>query len=257
MIIGLSGDPMSSTALQRILVVDDEASLLMTLVANLELEGFEVAEAKNAEQALAELRTREFDLVLSDIRMPGMSGVDLCRAIHKAKPELPVVLMTAFSVESVVRDAVNEGALLVLPKPFAIEQLVRILVSALRRPVVLVVDDVPEAAETMAAAFHAVGLPARSVYDGQSALEAFRAGDISVCVVDMVMPGLSGADVIERLRTLDPSVVVIAVSGHDVDELFRRISPMTDTFLRKPVDPHQLLQAIASARLRRTAQEEE
>jgi DNA-binding NtrC family response regulator len=257
MIIGLSGDPMSSTAMQRILVVDDEASLLMTLVANLELEGFEVAEAKNAEQALAELRTREFDLVLSDIRMPGMSGVDLCRAIHKAKPELPVVLMTAFSVESVVRDAVNEGALLVLPKPFAIEQLVRILVSALRRPVVLVVDDVPEAAETMAAAFHAVGLPARSVYDGQSALEAFRAGDISVCVVDMVMPGLSGADVIERLRTLDPSVVVIAVSGHDVDELFRRISPMTDTFLRKPVDPHQLLQAIASARLRRTAQEEE
>jgi DNA-binding NtrC family response regulator len=248
---------MSSTAMQRILVVDDEASLLMTLVANLELEGFEVAEAKNAEQALAELRTRDFDLVLSDIRMPGMSGVDLCRAIHKAKPELPVVLMTAFSVESVVRDAVNEGALLVLPKPFAIEQLVRILVSALRRPVVLVVDDVPEAAETMAAAFHAVGLPARSVYDGQSALEAFRAGDISVCVVDMVMPGMSGADVIERLRTLDPSVVVIAVSGHDVDELFRRISPMTDTFLRKPVDPHQLLQAIASARLRRTAEEDE
>jgi two-component system response regulator HydG len=156
----------------------------------------------------------------------------------------------------VVREAVNEGALLVLPKPFAIEQLVRILASALRRPVVLVVDDVPEAAETMAAAFHAVGLPARSVHDGAAALEAFRAGDISVCVVDMVMPGMSGADVIEQLRTLDPNVVVIAVSGHDVDELFRRISPLTDTFLRKPVDPHELLQAIASARLRRTAEDE-
>jgi DNA-binding NtrC family response regulator len=253
----LSGGTMTDTAVQRILVVDDEASLLMTLAANLELEGFEVAEAKNAEQALAELRTREFDLVLSDIRMPGMSGVDLCRAIHQSRPELPVVLMTAFSVESVVRDAVNEGALLVLPKPFAIEQLVRILVSALRRPVVLVVDDVPEAAETMAAAFHAVGLPARSVHDGEAALEAFRAGDISVCVVDMIMPGLSGADVIEQLRTLDPNVVVIAVSGHDVDELYRRISPLTDTFLRKPVDPHELLQAIASARLRRTAEGEE
>jgi len=247
---------MSCRATQRILVVDDEASLLMTLVANLELEGFDVSEAKNAEQALAELRTREFDLVLSDIRMPGMSGVDLCRAIHKVRPELPVVLMTAFSIESVVRDAVNEGALLVLPKPFAIEHLVRILISAMRRPVVLVVDDVPEAAETMVAAFHAVGLPARAVYDGQSALEAFRAGDISVCIVDMVMPGLSGADVIERLRTLDPRVVVIAVSGHEVDELFRRVSPLIDTFLRKPVDPHALLQAIASARLRRTAKGE-
>ena len=167
-----------------------------------------------------------------------MSGVDLCRAIHKLRPDLPVVLMTAFSVESVVREAVNEGAMLVLPKPFAIEHLVRILMSAMRRPVVLVVDDVPEVAETMIAALHAVGLPARSVYDGQSALDAFRAGDISVCIVDMVMPGLSGADVIERLRGRSIArVVVIAVSGHDVDELFRRISRLTDTFLRKPVDP--------------------
>jgi DNA-binding NtrC family response regulator len=247
---------MSRSATQRILVVDDEASLLLTLVANLELEGFDVSEAKSAEQALAELRTRDFDLVLSDIRMPGMSGVDLCRAIHRLRPELPVVLMTAFSIESVVREAVSEGALLVLPKPFAIEHLVRILVSAMRRPVVLVIDDVPEAAETMVAAFHAVGLPARAVHDGQAALDAFRAGDISVCVVDMVMPGLSGADVIERLRILDPRVVVIAVSGHEADELFRRVSPLTDTFLRKPVDPDDLLQAIASARLRRTAKGE-
>jgi DNA-binding NtrC family response regulator len=247
---------MSRIATQRILVVDDEASLLMTLVANLELEGFEVSEAKNAEQALSEVRARDFDLVLSDIRMPGMSGVDLCRAIHKLRPDLPVVLMTAFSVESVMREAVNEGAMLVIPKPFAIEHLVRILISAMRRPVVLVIDDTPEVAETITAALHAVGLPARAVYDGEAALDAFRAGDISVCIVDMVMPGLSGADVIERLRGIDARVVVIAVSGHDVDELFRRVSSLTDTFLRKPIDPAELLQAIASARLRSTAKAE-
>jgi two-component system response regulator HydG len=237
---------------QRILVVDDEAPLLMTLVANLELEGFEVMEAGDAAQALALVGKHDFDVVLSDIRMPGMNGVDLCRAIHKVKPDVPVILMTAFTVEGLVRDAVDEGALMVIPKPFAIEHLLRMLHNAMHRPVVLVVDDAVEVAETMAASLHAVGLPARAVYDGRSAIEAFRAGDIGVCVVDMVMPGLSGPDVIDQIRKIDPSVIVIAISGYDVEELFRRVAGHADSILRKPIEPHDLLQAIASARVRRT-----
>jgi two-component system, NtrC family, response regulator HydG len=235
----------------RVLVVDDEAPLLMTLVANLELEGFEVYEAKNAEEALVRLEERPFDLVLSDIRMPGMSGVELCHVIRKTHHDLPIILMTAFSVESLVYDAVNEGALLVLPKPFAIDQLIRILSSVILRPVVLVVDDTPEFAQTMTAALREVGLPARAVHDGKSALEAFTARDVSVCVVDMVMPELTGDAVIAKLRSLDPNVVVIAISGHDVDSMFQKIAEHADSFLRKPIDPQQLLHAIASARLRR------
>ena len=238
---------------QRILVVDDEAPLLMTLVANLELEGFDVKEASSAEHALQLIAEHDFDVVLSDIKMPGMNGVDLCREIRRRRPDLPVILMTAFTVEGLVREAVNEGALMVIPKPFAIEHLVRLLFSAMNRPVVLVIDDAVEVAETMAAALLAVGLPARAVYDGKSAIDAFRAGDISVCVVDMVMPGLAGPDVIDRIRAIDPSVVVIAVSGYDVEELFRRVAGSADSIMRKPIEPTELLQAIATARLRRTA----
>jgi len=242
-----------STPTQRILIVDDEAPLLMTLVANLELEGFDVHEAATAERALALLTEHRFDAVLSDIRMPGMNGVELCREIRARWPEVPVILMSAFTIDGVIRDAVSQGALMVIPKPFAIEQLVRLLYSAMHRPVVLVIDDAVEVAETMAAALSTVGLPARAVHDGASAIEAFRAGDISVCVVDMVMPGLAGPDVIDQLRSIDPSVVVIAVSGYDVEDLFRRVAGSADTILRKPIEPTELLQAIASARLRRTA----
>ena len=60
-----------------ILVVDDEESLRITLAANLELSGFEVVEAANGTQALEILENRAFDVVLSDIRMPGMNGVEL------------------------------------------------------------------------------------------------------------------------------------------------------------------------------------
>jgi len=185
--------------------------------------------------------------------MPGMNGVDLCKEIHNRRPTMPVILMTAFTAEGLLREAVDEGALMVVPKPFAIEHVVRLLITAMHRPVVLVVDDTVEVADTMAAALAAVGLPARAVHDGASAIEAFRAGDISVCVVDMVMPGMGGPDVIDRIRAIDPSVVVIAVSGFDVEELFRRVAGAADTIMRKPIDPHDLLQAIANARLRRTA----
>ncbi len=244
---------MTATRTQRILVVDDEAPLLMTLSANLELEGFDVTEARSGEQAIQLVRTKEFDLVLSDIRMPGISGVELCQQVHQVRPELPVILMTAFTVEGVVQQAVADGAIVVIPKPFAIEHLIQMLYSALHRPVILVVDDSVEVADTLAAALHAVGLPTRAVHDGKTALEAFRAGDVGVCIVDMVMPGLAGPDVIDQLRAIDPSVVVIAVSGHDVEEMFRRVAGQVDTIMRKPIEPTSMLQAIAGARLRRAA----
>jgi len=235
---------------QRILVVDDEASLLMTLVANLELEGFDVMEARNGEQALELVKAHRFDVVLSDIRMPGLDGVDLCRHIHKLHPELPVILMTAFTNEGLIRDAVTDGALMVIPKPFGIEQIVRLLHTAMQRPVVLIVDDSVEVAESMAESLHLVGLPARIAYDGETAIAAFKAGDVSVCIVDMVLPGISGPDVITRLREIDPRVVVIAISGQDVEDLLRRAAPQADALMRKPVEPADLLNAIATARVR-------
>jgi two-component system response regulator HydG len=242
-----------ATGCRRILVVDDEPLLLVTLIANLELEGFEVMEAMSAERALELAAEYEFDLVLSDIRMPGMSGVDLCQRLHRLRPGLPVLLMTGFTLESVVREALADGALVVIPKPFAMEQLIHMLYSAMRRPVILVVDDTVEVADSMAAALQVIGLPTRAVHDGASALAAFHAGDVGVCVVDLVMPGMNGADLIAEVRRIDHSVVVIAVSGYDVDEMFRRVAGHADTILRKPIDPAELLQVIAGARLRRAA----
>jgi CheY-like chemotaxis protein len=62
------------------------------------------------------------------------------------------------------------------------------------------------------------------------------------------MPGLTGPEVIERIRAFDPRIVFIAVSGHDVREMFRRAALTVDSFLKKPVDPQDLMQAIAKGR---------
>jgi DNA-binding NtrC family response regulator len=234
----------------RILVVDDEHNLRMTIAANLELEGFDVVEAENAEVALALIKKQKFDLVLSDVRMPGMNGVDLFRHVHELQPDLPVILMTAFALEGLVQEALQEGAFTLLPKPFDIEHLVAALTSAARSPMILIVDDMKSVAESTAAALSEVGVRAVAVTDGKKAIELVKSSAIDICVIDMVMPGMSGPELIELLRVEAPQVICIAISGHDVDEMFRRVAVHVHTILRKPIDPPRLAEAVAKARAR-------
>ena len=78
----------------RVLVVDDNASLLRFLVSAFSANGCTVSQAAAAEQALALITAEPFDLVVSDIKMPGLSGLDLLRAVKGKQPETPVVLIT-------------------------------------------------------------------------------------------------------------------------------------------------------------------
>ncbi len=237
------------TTTKKILVVDDEHSLRITLAANLELEGFEVVEADSAEAALEVLKTSKFDLVLTDIRMPGMSGVDLFRQMRKLGMDAPVVLMTGFALEELIQGALAEGAYTVLPKPFDVGHAVETLTRAARTPTVLVVDDMEKVALSTAEALNASGVKVRAVMGGEQALEVVREGDVDVCVVDMVMPGMSGPEMIEKMRAVNPSVVVIAVSGEDVPDMIRKVASMgAHTFMRKPYPFPELIRAIALAR---------
>ncbi|MDB4994448.1 MAG: response regulator [Myxococcaceae bacterium] len=233
----------------RVLIVDDEASMRVTLAANLELEGFEVVEAKNGMEALALLEKEPFDLLLSDIRMPGISGVDLFRAAKKLRPSLPVLLMTAFAVEGLIEEAIQEGVYTILPKPFDLEHVVAALTRAQRGPLVMVVDDLPQVVESTIEGLRACGLRACGAHTGEEAMQLVTKGDIDVCVVDLVMPGIDGADLMGQIRAADKTIACIAVSGFDVQELFQRVSAAGAwACLRKPVNIDELLRQIAKAR---------
>jgi CheY-like chemotaxis protein len=233
----------------RILVVDDEPSVLMTMAANLELDGFTVVEASSGEQALELFAAQPFDLVLSDIRMPGMSGLDLLRRLRELKSDAAVVLMTAFALESVVQDALGEGVFAVLPKPCDLKHVAATLFRAARRPLVLVVDDVRGEAESVAEALCSAGVSARAVFDGASAVAAVARGDVDVCVTDLVMPGMDGAELVDRIRDTAPQVTLIPFSGYSVPEMMSRAAARGSfVCLRKPVDPRELVRLIARAR---------
>jgi putative nucleotidyltransferase with HDIG domain len=111
----------------RVLVVDDNASLLRFLVSAFSANGCTVTPAVAAEQALTLITEQSFDLVVSDIKMPGLSGLDLLRAVKGRQPGTPVVLITGNpSVNSAVF-GLRHGAYDYLPKPFSIREIQELL----------------------------------------------------------------------------------------------------------------------------------
>jgi putative nucleotidyltransferase with HDIG domain len=111
----------------RVLVVDDNASLLRFLVSAFSANGCTVKQASAAEQALTLIAEHAFDLVVSDIKMPGLSGLDLLRAVKSKVPGTPVVLITGNpSVNSAVF-GLRHGAYDYLPKPFSIREIQELL----------------------------------------------------------------------------------------------------------------------------------
>ncbi len=117
---------------RRVLVIDDDLSMLELLRAELELRRFEVATQTSPEAALRALAERDFDVVLSDISMRGMSGVDLCREVVTLREDTPVIVMTAFaSIESAVA-SIRAGAYDFVTKPFDMNDLVLTIERSLK-----------------------------------------------------------------------------------------------------------------------------
>jgi DNA-binding NtrC family response regulator len=110
-------DPLMSTS-RRLLVVDDDRAMREMLASLFKERGLSVEDAASADAALARAAEQDFDVVLSDVRMPGLSGVELVGQLRRLRPGTPVVLMTAFgSIDSAV-EAMRTGAFDYLTKPF-------------------------------------------------------------------------------------------------------------------------------------------
>ena len=115
-----------------ILVVDDEPQIRRVLRTTLSTHGYEIAEAKTGEEALEWLRKQPPDLVLLDMNMPGMGGVEACREIRRAS-DAPIIMLTVRNAERDKVAALDAGADDYVVKPFGIEELLARIRAALRR----------------------------------------------------------------------------------------------------------------------------
>jgi len=109
--------------MRRVLVVDDEPNMRLAIKEALTRKGYEVALAADGREALAEFSLSSYGMVISDMNMPGMGGMELLRGLKKAAPHVPVLLITAFGTVETAVEAVKEGAMDFILKPFTLESL--------------------------------------------------------------------------------------------------------------------------------------
>ncbi len=114
-----------------ILVVDDELSMREFLKILLEKEGYEVATASEASSAIDFIQNQDFDLVLSDIKMPGMGGLSLLEKIKEMDSSIPVIMITAYASPENAVVAMKSGAFDYITKPFKVDEIIKIIKSAI------------------------------------------------------------------------------------------------------------------------------
>jgi two-component system response regulator AtoC len=118
---------------RSILVVDDDPAMRHLLSVILTDHGWEARAVAAAQDALKELEARDFDLVLTDVRMPGMDGLALLREVQRLRPELTVIVMSAYGAQDAALEAMKAGAYDYLSKPFKRDEVVLVLRKAEER----------------------------------------------------------------------------------------------------------------------------
>ena len=114
----------------RILIIEDDPGIVAALEKELRAEGYEVAASTRGDDGLRQARDQPCDVVLTDLKLPGLSGLELVEQLHAAKPKLPIIMMTAFGTTETAIEATKLGAYDYLLKPFDMGELLDLVAKA-------------------------------------------------------------------------------------------------------------------------------
>ena len=234
-----------------VLIVDDDKRMTRTLADILNLSGFKAVEAASAQDALKLLDTHTIDCVLTDVRMPDMTGVEFHRRLRSSYPGLPVLLMTAFASDEVIQQGLDDGVVGVLDKPLDISYLLGFFGSLAKQRFVAIVDDDPIFCKTLSDILTQRGFSVMSITDPHSPIGTMASG-AQVVLLDMRLNSISGLDVLRELRATYPSLPVMMITGYG-QEMTEALQAAMDinafACLYKPLEIPRLLESLANIQL--------
>ncbi|NQW24477.1 MAG: response regulator [SAR202 cluster bacterium] len=229
----------------KIMVVDDEPDMIFTVSAILEDAGYEVFGAEDGYQAIELASQEDIALVFMDINLPGIDGVEAYRKIKEVSPGTAVIMMTGFAVESLISQALAEGAYTVLYKPLDINTLLLAVHEILDSPCLLVVDDEVGSRESMRLIFEDLGYRVAMASNGSQAIDHVESKHYDVILMDVGMPGIDGFEACRRIVELDPATRVIFVTAHEVDQCAgKALLAGAFSILSKPVEPEHMVALV-------------
>jgi len=230
-----------------IFIVDDDQDFAESLAEILTGAGHRVELCFDGETAVRIFQEKEFDITFMDVKLPHKNGVESFFEIRKINPRARVVMMTAYSVEQLVAQAIRNGAIGVLRKPFDTSRVMGMLEDVQPDGVILMADDDPDFVDSLRQLLVDNGYKVVVARTGREAVTTILADGIDILVLDLKLPVLSGLEVYLELKRRNRALPTIIVTGYAVEEAetMDQLRAMSVAgCLVKPFDPQKLLEII-------------
>lgn len=234
----------------NILIVEDDEDFADALAELLEARGHRTTVAGSGDQAFVLHRQQSFDMILLDIMLPGISGLDCLEALRDIEPSARVIAMTGYPSREHVARARELDVLDVLRKPLDVVRLFELLEDTQPRTVVLLADDDRDFAQSMEQLLADHGYAVILARTGQEAVDRVLAGGVDMMLLDLRLPDLGGLEVFSELKKREaaPPTLIVTAYGKEEAPTIERMRAMTVRgWLSKPVDLPALLKSIEAA----------
>lgn len=233
----------------RVLVVDDNEEFCKNVTDILELKGYEMVSAYDGFKGLEAVKENGFDLMLMDVKMPVMDGVETYRKIKEIAMDTPVIMVTAFAVENLIREALQQGAYGSLKKPIDFDQLLELIEQATGKgTMILVADDDENLCANIQEVLSDKGYRVSVAYDGNEAVDKAEKNNFDIMLLDMKLPALNGLETYLTIREFRPDVVTIIIADYqqETSKLVQQaLQKSVHTCLEKPIDMDRLVSLLA------------
>lgn len=242
----------------RVLVVEDDETARKQLAKSIRKEGYEVLAAENGREGVELFKKESPEIVITDLKMPGIDGLEVMHTVRRLSPEAQIIVITAFGETDSAVSALREGALDYLKKPLDLDQLGVALGRATEKvqeykkaatfPTLLLAEDQEKPRERLTRVLEKEGWKVLPVTNGEEAVELFEKSRVDLAILDIKMPKKDGLQALHEMREISDDFEAIILTGYgDESSAVQALRDGAINFLKKPIDLDQMILAVEKA----------
>ncbi len=236
---------------KKILVVDDNAKYCESVIDVLEIEGYDAVGVHDGFKAIEAIGEDSYDLVLMDIKMPRIDGIDTFKKIKEISSKIPTIMMTAFALEDRISEGLRTGVFGAFQKPINYDRLFCSIERAFPDgALVMIADNNKESCFGLRDVLVEKGYRVVTARDGEMAIQLVREKKFDIIILDNQLPDIDGTTTYQAISNIRPDVTVISITENKEEAggiADKTVEKDICAYLEKPLDIERLLGVMQKA----------